>query len=132
MLKLNVYFFVFASILALLILALQNFSGFEYIFIAKFWVMFVFVAGITFMAINVCLLAITSSVSNTSFIILSANTIKLLFCMFFALFYLQNFKVNSLYFIVCFFSVYLLFTSFEIYTLLLNLRHLNKKLKTRN
>ena len=132
MLKHNAFFFLFSLIFALVIFGLQNFFGFQDIFIVKFWLMFVFVAGVTWGAINACLFGINSVGSNTSFIILCANTIKLLFCMFFALFYLQTYNVNPFYFVVCFFSVYLLFTAFEIYTLLLNLRHLNKKLKTRN
>lgn len=132
MLKHNAFFFLFSLIFALVIFGLQNFFGFQDIFIVKFWLMFVFVAGVTWVAINACLFGINSGGSNTSFIILCANTIKLLFCMFFALFYLQTYNVNPFYFVLCFFSVYLLFTAFEIYTLLLNLRHLNKKLKTRN
>ena len=132
MLKTNAFFLLFSLIFALLILALRNFFGFQDMLVAKFWLMFAFVAGITWMAINVCMIGMNVKGSDSSFIILSANFIKLLFYMFFALFYLQTFKVKPLNFIVCFFSIYLLFTVFEIYTLLLNLRHLNKKLKTRN
>lgn len=130
--KLNIFFFLFSLIFALIIRSLQNHFGFQDILIEKFWLMFAFVAGITWIAINVCLLGIKISGTNSTFIILCANVIKLLFCMFFALFYLQTFKVKPLNFVVCFFSVYLLFTAFEIYSLLVNLRHLNKKLKTRN
>ena len=132
MLKPNAFFLLFSLIFALLILALRNFFGFQDMLVAKFWLMFAFAAGITWMAINVCMIGMNAKGSDSSFIILSANFIKLLFYMFFALFYLQTFKVKPLNFIVCFFSIYLLFTVFEIYTLLLNLRHLNKKLKTRN
>jgi hypothetical protein len=64
---------------------------------------------------------------NQAFIMLAAIVIRLLFSMFFVLFYLSNVKVNGLLFIANFFSIYFLFTAFEIYCLLRNLRHQIKK-----
>ena len=52
--------------------------------------------------------------------------VKLLFCMVLVLVYLLKFKVNDIIFVANFISLYFLFTAFEVYALLCNLRHQNK------
>jgi hypothetical protein len=132
MLKQNLFFILFSLILVSAIIVGKNILLNLDFLIPQFWLVFIFIALVTLIAFNVCLIGIKQSYVNSSFVILSANSIKLLFCMFFAMFYLETHKVKPLWFVANFFSVYLLFTAFEIYTLLLNLRHLNKKIKTRN
>ncbi|TAF46801.1 MAG: hypothetical protein EAZ51_09825 [Sphingobacteriales bacterium] len=127
MFKSNSYFLIFTLLLVVIIKMTQGLFTFHKILIPKFWVLFGYMAGITFMAINLCLFSVKKSLPNSWFIILSTNVIKLILSLFFVLFYLQVFKVQSVLFVANFFLVYLCFTSFEIYTLLLNLRHLNKK-----
>jgi hypothetical protein len=64
---------------------------------------------------------------HQSFILLAAISIRLILTLFFVVIFTQKTKVDSLLFIINFFSVYLLFTTFEIYCLLRNLRHQIKK-----
>ncbi len=130
MLKSNAYYLLFTIILVIAIQSAQ--SLYPYILIPNFWVIFGFIAGITLLAINICLAVSISKNPHSTFIILAVNVIKLLFCMTLAIFYLQIYTVKPVLFIANFFLVYLWFTAFEIYTLLLNLRHLNKKIKTSN
>lgn len=132
MLKPNVYFLFFTLILILAVQAVHYLLPSNNLFVPKFWVIFTFVAGITLLAFNASYIASKKNSSHSTFIILAANVIKLLFCMALVVVYLQIYSVKPVLFIVNFFLVYLLFTAFEIYTLLLNLRHPNKKLKTSN
>lgn len=132
MLKPNIYFFLYTLLCVVAIKSAESLLPNQNILIAKFWVIFGFIAALTLLAINICLFATQSKNQHSTFIILAVNVIKLLFCMTLVIFYLQIYSVKPVLFITNFFLVYLLFTSFEIYTLLVNLRHLNKKLKTSN
>jgi hypothetical protein len=64
---------------------------------------------------------------NQTFILLAAISIRLIFTLFFLFILTQKTKVESILFVINFFSVYLLFTTFEIYCLLRNLRLQIKK-----
>jgi len=130
MLKLNTYFLLFAFLLILIIKLVESF--YPNLLIPKFWILFIFIGILTSVVINICVLVIRNNASSSIFIILAVNVLKLLFCMTLAILYLQIYIVKPVLFIVNFFIVYLWFTSFEIYILLLNLRHLNKKIKTSN
>lgn len=92
-----------------------------------FWKMFAFFAAITGM---VCLSVLTAQKKDSKTgvqVFLAATVIKLLSCMVFALIYALNKPVNALWFMVAFFYLYFVFTAFEIYSLLTNLRDQNKK-----
>lgn len=92
-----------------------------------FWKMFVFFAVITGM---VCLSVLTAQKKDSKTgvqVFLAATVIKLLACMVFALIYALNKPVNASGFMVAFFYLYFVFTAFEIYSLLTNLRDQNKK-----
>lgn len=84
-------------------------------------------AIITVIVYAVSVIGIKIGGENQAFIMLAAIVIRLLFSMFFVLFYLSKIKVDGLLFVANFFSIYLLFTVFEIYCLLRNLRHQIKK-----
>ena len=101
--------------------------SFSAYFIPKFWVIFGFMAGITLIVYIVSWLGIKMGGENQVFIVLGAVVIRLLISMILVLFYLNKFKVEPIIFVINFFSVYFLFTTFEIYCLLLNLRHQIKK-----
>lgn len=132
MLKPNIYFLFFTILCVGAIQSVQSLMPTQNLLIPKFWVIFGFISAITLLAINICLLVTKSKNQHSTFIILAVNVIKLLFCMTLVILYLQIYTVKPVLFITNFFLVYLLFTSFEIYTLLVNLRHLNKKIKTSN
>jgi hypothetical protein len=97
------------------------------LFIAKFWVVFGFIAGITFIAFLVALLGIKRNPETGVMAIMVSITLKLLFTMAFVLVYVLKTPVSSLLFVLNFFSLYFLFSGFEIYALLCNLRHSIKK-----
>nr|WP_305121741.1 hypothetical protein [Pedobacter mongoliensis] len=104
----------------------------DVILVPKFWVIFGFLSGLTIIAYGISVFGIKNGGENSVYIIMSAIVIKLLFSMMFVAVYLLKFRVNSLFFALEFFSLYFLFTSFEVYALLRNLRHQNKTEKTRN
>ena len=106
---------------------LESFDPSTTILIPKFWVVFGFMSGLTLIVYFVSLIGIKKGGEASIPILMGGIAIKLIISMFFILIYLQNFKVNSLLFASEFFSLYFLLTSFEVYSLLVNLRHQNKK-----
>lgn len=95
----------------------------------KFWVIFGTIAILTFMAYMFSWIGIRKGGEFSVLAILGGILLKLIFCMVLVLFYLQKFKVNDLVFAGNFISLYFLFTAFEVYALLCNLRHQNKHLE---
>lgn len=89
--------------------------------------MFVFLAILTALAYVASYFGIKEGGFFSAYIILGCIIIKLLFSLAFVIVYLSKFRVNSIYFAAEFFSVYFLFTAFEVYGLLCKLRHQNKR-----
>lgn len=96
------------------------------LFVAKFWVLFGFLAGITFVAYILAFLGIKRNPEAGIMAIMGSIALKMLFSMAFVLIYSLNSKEKGLVLVLNFFSLYLLFSFFEIYALLRNLRHQNK------
>lgn len=96
------------------------------VLIPKFWVVFGTIAFLTLIAFVLSWIGIKKGADVSVFAILGGIVMKLLFCMVFVLVYLLKFKVNDIQFVVNFFSLYFLYTGFEVYCLLRNLRHQNK------
>jgi hypothetical protein len=92
----------------------------------KFWVVFEFLAGITFIAYWVADLGIKRNPETGIMAIMGSIALKMIFSMAFVLIYSLNSKEKGMVFVLNFFSLYLLFSFFEIYSLLRNLRHQNK------
>jgi hypothetical protein len=105
----------------------KDILAFSTFFISKFWVIFGFMAGITLIVYLVSWFGIKKGGESQVLIVMGAIVIRLLISMLLVLFYLNKFKVDPIIFVINFFSVYFLFTTFEIYCLLLNLRHQIKK-----
>lgn len=95
----------------------------------KFWVIFGAIALLTLMAYIFSWIGIRKGGEFSVLAILGGILLKLIFCMVLVLVYLQKFKVNDLVFAGNFISLYFLFTAFEVYALLCNLRHQNKHLE---
>ena len=124
--KFIIYYILYSAFLAGIALLLPVvFPGVTRL-VPKFWGIFVFLAGITFIAYIVAYLGINRSPETGTMTIMGSITLKLLFCMAFVLIYSLKSKGNGLIFIGNFFSLYLLYSFFEIYCLLCNLRHQNK------
>jgi len=92
----------------------------------KFWVVFGFLAGITFIAYVVADLGMKRNPEVGVMAIMGSIALKMIFSMAFVLIYSMNTKEKGMVFVLNFFSLYLLFSFFEIYSLLRNLRHQNK------
>jgi len=92
----------------------------------QFWLVFGFLAGLTLIAYLLAHLGIQRNPQIGVFAILGSVIIKMLFAMAFVLIYSLKQAKGDLVFALNFFSLYLLFTLFEILGLLRNLRHQNK------
>ena len=89
--------------------------------------MFGFLAGITYVAYVLVDIGIKRDPEVGVMAIMGSIAVKMIFCMAFVLIYSIKAKGIGLVFLLNFFSLYLLFTAFEIYCLLRNLRHQNLK-----
>lgn len=92
----------------------------------QFWLIFWFLGGLTFIAYLLAHFGIQRKPEIGVFAILGAVIIKMLFAMSFVLIYSLKQTKGDMAFALNFFSLYLLFTLFEILGLLRNLRHQNK------
>jgi hypothetical protein len=104
----------------------ENSTPDDTILVPKFWVVFGFVAVLTLIAYFGSLFGLKKDPETSVLVIMGALVVKLLFSMAFVLVYLLKFKVKGVDFCIQFFSLYFLFTAFEVYALLCNLRHQNK------
>jgi len=119
-------FCILAAIIGLAAFIIEISNPENTVLIPKYWVIFGFLMMITIIAYVASMFGIKNAGENSVYIILGSVIVKLLFCMSFVAVYLLKFKVNSVIFATEFFSLYFLFTSFEVYALLCNLRHQNK------
>lgn len=88
-----------------------------------FWGMFAFMASITLCAYLFAMMGIKKGGESSILTLMAVMGLKIFICMGMAIVYLMNFKVKGAVFIGNFFSLYFLFTAFEVYFLLRNLRH---------
>lgn len=121
------YYFIFTLLIAGIAVSLPYLFPDTTVLIDKFWVVFCFIVGITFIAYIVAYLGIKRKPEMGVMAIMASIALKMLFCMGFVLIYVLNTAVSSLLFVFNFFSLYFLFSGFEIYALLCNLRHSIKK-----
>ncbi|TCC94557.1 hypothetical protein EZ428_00465 [Pedobacter frigiditerrae] len=131
------YYILYTALLAGIALSLPHLFPDVKLLANKFWVVFGFLGGLTFIAYILALIGIKRNPETGVLAIMGSIAVKMLFSMAFVLIYSLNTKKNGLVnglnaeekdlvFIFNFFSLYLLFTFFEIYGLLRNLRHQNK------
>jgi len=128
---LNIRPTVLAYLLFLLIVAippvLLNYLGHADWLTPRFWLIFFFLSGLTFITVVSILVVAGMNHELYAQAFLAATTVKILACCFFALFFLLKNKVNKYVFVADFFYIYFLNMGFEIYGLLRNLR--NQKLR---
>ena len=96
------------------------------VFIPQFWLIFGVIATLTYLAFIFSWIGMKKGAEFSVYTTLGAMVIKLLLCMLFALLYLLKIKVDKVIFVIDFISIYFLFSGFEIWALLTNLRHPNK------
>ncbi len=121
------FYFVFVGILIGIATFLPYLFPGVNLLVAKFWLLFGFMAGVTLIAYVLAYLGIKRTPEMGVMAIMASIAVKMIFCMAFVLIYSQKVKETGFVFALNFFSLYLLFTVFEIYGLLRNLRHQNLK-----
>jgi phage shock protein PspC (stress-responsive transcriptional regulator) len=117
---------IYTAILAGVAYGLQDQFSQVKILASKFWIVFGFLAGITFIAYVMADLGIKRNPETGIMAIMGSIAVKMIFSMAFVLIYSLNTTEKGMVFVLNFFSLYLLFSFFEIYCLLRNLRHQNK------
>ena len=120
------YYILYTAILAVIAIALPYvFPNFN-LLATKFWLIFGFLSLLTLIAYILAFFGIKRNPETGVMAIMGSIVLKMIFSMAFVLIYSLNHKGKDLLFVFNFFSLYLLFTCFEIYGLLRNLRHQNK------
>ncbi|TDQ06657.1 hypothetical protein ATK78_4316 [Pedobacter metabolipauper] len=120
------FYLIYSGFLAIVAYLLSALFPDVTILAGKFWFVFAFLAGITFIAYVVADLGIKRNPETGIMAIMGSIALKMIFSMAFVLIYSLNTKEKGMVFVLNFFSLYLLFSFFEIYCLLRNLRHQNK------
>ncbi len=120
------FYLLYTVLLAAGALALQYFFSGTKVLSDGFWLVFCFLGVLTLIGYILAFLGIKRSPETGVLAIMGSIAVKMLFSMAFVLIYILNHKEKDLVFVFNFFSLYLLFTFFELYGLLRNLRHQNK------
>ena len=88
------------------------------------FILFFYVIGVV--AYGICEWGLKKSADRSVFIVLGAVVAKLLLSMVFALIFIYGNRIDKIGFLISFFLPYFIYSTFEIYTLLYNLRALKK------
>lgn len=121
--KFFIIYVLYTLLLAGVALVVKQF--FPLALVGHFWLIFGFLAVLTFIAYLLAYVGIHRNPQAGVFAILGSVILKMLFAMSFVLIYSMKQKDAGMVFVLNFFSLYLLFTLFEILCLLRNLRHQN-------
>ncbi|MEH3113992.1 hypothetical protein [Pedobacter terrae] len=125
--KFTSIYFIFVGLLIGIVAVLPLVFPARQLFVSNFWVMFGFLAGISYIAYLLVDIGIKRDPEVGIMAIMGSIAVKMIFCMAFVLIYSIKAKGIGAVFLLNFFSLYLLFTVFEVYCLLRNLRHQNLK-----
>ena len=125
--KFTSIYFIFVGLLIGVIAVLPLVFPARQLYVNNFWVMFGFLAGITYIAYMLVDIGVKRDPEVGVMAIMGSIAVKMIFCMAFVLIYSIKAKGIGHVFLLNFFSLYLLFTVFEVYCLLRNLRHQNLK-----
>ena len=132
LLRFLLLFVLVTLILGFSIYVVELFDVSNQILVPKIWIIFTFMAAIKLIAYLISWAGIKMGGEGSVFVIMGPIVMKLLFSLTFVVIYLRKIRVDGVFFALEFFSLYFLFTAFEVYCLLRNLRDQNKKLKSPN
>ncbi|WP_374950505.1 hypothetical protein [Mucilaginibacter sp.] len=124
--KVLLSFLLFALLLASVPLVLA-YTGYGYLLLAKFWVLFTFITGFTFIVIVSVLFIQHINPGLYAQAFLATTIVKMIGCMVFALLFVLKLHIDNGVFLLNFSYLYFLNTGFEVYVLLRNLRNQNRK-----
>lgn len=125
--RFTLLYIAYGLLLAMLACGLQLLFSKQEILTEIFWIVFVFLFALTYIAYIVSYLGIKKTAQIGVFALMGGIILKLLFALSFALVVIMKLSVNQLVFVLNYFFLYLLFTLFEVMCLLRNLRHQNNK-----
>lgn len=89
-----------------------------------YFILFFYLIGL--LAYGISIWGLKKSADSSVFIVLGSVVLKLLLSMVFALIFIYGNRIDRLGFLISFFLPYFIYSTFEIYTLLYNLRALKK------
>lgn len=124
--KFTLYYLIYSLILAGIACALPMLFPEVTLLVKKFWLVFGFLGVLTYIAYVTAYFGIKMDPQAGVMAIMGSIVLKMIFSLAFVLIYSLNSKEKGVVFALNFFSLYLLFSFFEIYSLLRNLRHQNK------
>ena len=124
--KFTLYYLIYTLLLAGLAYALPQIFPQVNLLVKKFWLVFFFLGGLTYIAYLTAYFGIKMDPQAGIMAIMGSIVLKMIFSLAFVLIYSLNSQEKGIVFALNFFSLYLLFSFFEIYSLLRNLRHQNK------
>lgn len=101
------------------------YTGHPNLLLDKFWVLFAFITGFTFIVILSVLFVQKINPKLYAQAFLATTVVKMIGCMAFALLFVLKLHINDGVFLFNFCYLYFLNTGFEIYVLLRNLRNQN-------
>ncbi|MBG6235292.1 hypothetical protein IWX76_001860 [Pedobacter sp. CAN_A7] len=125
--KFTLSYLLFCVVLGTIAWFLPSIFPGETILVPKFWLIFGFLGGITYIAYIMVYLGTKRNPETGIMAIMGSIAVKMIFSMAFVLIYSVKHTGSGFVFVLNFFSLYLLFSFFEIYCLLRNLRHQNNK-----
>lgn len=125
--RFTAYYIAFGSFVAGIVWLIKFFLPNIHLFTSGFWAIYFFLFLLTYIAYVISFIGIKKNAQMGVFAIMGGIIIKLLFAMSFALVVILKLSENQLVFVLNYFSLYLLFTLFEVMCLLRNLRHQNNK-----
>lgn len=115
-------FGLLSLLIALLIIFLEHSASEKKVLLNDIWLFYVFFLLTTLLAYKIALWGIQKGGEAAIFFILGSVVVKFLLSAIFALVYIYLNRVNSQLFILNFFILYFVYTVFEIYSLMSNLR----------
>jgi hypothetical protein len=127
LLRFTLFYGIFGLVLALLSYLLSVLFQGHALLASNYWLIFLFLFFLTYIAYLVSYFGIQKTPQTGVLAMMGGIILKLLFALSFALVILMKTAENQLVFALNYFSLYLLFTLFEVMSLLRNLRHQNNK-----
>jgi len=124
--KFTLYYLIYTLVLAGIAYALPHIFPGVNLLVKKFWLVFCFLGVLTYIAYLTAFFGIKIDPQAGVMAIMGSIVLKMIFSLAFVLIYSLNSAEKGIVFALNFFSLYLLFSFFEIYSLLCNLRHQNK------
>ncbi|WP_134088349.1 hypothetical protein [Olivibacter sp. XZL3] len=125
--RFTIRYIIFGFVLGLFSWMLAMLFPKHELFVSNYWIIFLFLFLLTYIAYFISDFGLKKTPQMGVVAIMGGIILKLLFALSFSLVILTKTAENQLVFVLNYFSLYLLFTLFEVMCLLRNLRDQNNK-----